>query len=106
MGPSACLHLHHRTSVVRWLGNARHPLTRLLPHFPQALWNWVSHTDFSFFLHIQCHEVAILAVNVDDIRILKAGGPFRDQPIHQQPGLRLQATPLLSQAHKQAVLFK
>lgn len=30
-----------------------------------------------------------LAVNVDDIRILKAGGTFRDYPIHQQPELRL-----------------
>lgn len=35
-------------SVLMWPGNARHPLTRLLPHFPQARWSWVSQVYFPF----------------------------------------------------------
>lgn len=36
------------TSVLMWPGNARHPLTGLLPHFPQARWSWVSQVYFPF----------------------------------------------------------
>lgn len=72
------------TSVLMWPGNARHPLTRPLPHFPQAQWSWVSGL-FPFLFRIQAHEAATVATGVDDIRILRGGGTSRDHPVHQQP---------------------
>lgn len=72
-----------------WLGNARHSLTRLLPHFPQAQWSWASHVYFPFFFWIQSHEAATVATGVDDIRILRAEGTSRAYQAHRRPEWRL-----------------
>lgn len=78
----------HNISALMWLGNARHPLTQLLPHFSRA--RGAESLIFpSFFFHIQCREAAIVAADVNDIRILRARGASRDHLVHQQPGPRL-----------------